>query len=50
LRSFFEVDRHSIAAAALKAMADDRTIERSVAKQALAKYGIDPTRPNPWDA
>jgi pyruvate dehydrogenase E1 component len=50
LRSFFEVDRHSIVVAALKALADDGSIERSVAKQALAKYGIDPTRPNPWDA
>jgi pyruvate dehydrogenase E1 component len=50
LRSFFEVDRHSIAVAALKALTDDGSIERSVAKQALAKYGIDPVRPNPWDA
>ena len=50
LRSFFEVDRHSIVVAALKALADDGTIEANVGKKALAKYGIDPTRPNPWDA
>jgi pyruvate dehydrogenase E1 component len=50
LRSFFEVDRHSIAVAALKALADDGSVERGVAKQALRKYGIDTTRPNPWDA
>ena len=50
LRSFFEVDRHSVTAAALKALVDDGSIERNVAKQALAKYGIDPMRPNPWDA
>jgi pyruvate dehydrogenase E1 component len=50
LRSFFEVDRHSVAATALKALVDDGSIERDIAKQALAKYGIDPMRPNPWDA
>jgi pyruvate dehydrogenase E1 component len=50
LRSFFEVDRHSIAVAALKALADEGSIERSVAQQAMAKYGIDPARPNPWEA
>ena len=27
-----------------------RSVERAVAKQALGKYGIDTTRPNPWDA
>ncbi len=50
LRSFFEVDRHSIAVAALKALADEGSIEPSVAQQAMAKYRIDPARPNPWDA
>jgi pyruvate dehydrogenase E1 component len=50
LRGFFEVDRHNIVVAALKALADDGGVERGVAKQALRKYGIDTTRPNPWDA
>jgi len=47
LRSFFEVDRHH---AALKALADDAVIERSVVKQAMARYGIDPATPNPWES
>jgi pyruvate dehydrogenase E1 component len=50
LRSFFEVDRHSVAVAALKALADEGTIEPGVVRQAMAKYRIDPTRPNPWEA
>ncbi|HTS52348.1 MAG TPA: alpha-ketoglutarate dehydrogenase [Burkholderiales bacterium] len=50
LRSFFEVDRHSIAVAALKALADEGSIGRDIAQQAIAKYGIDPERPNPWEA
>ena len=49
LRRFFEVDRHHVMTAALKALADEGTIERKLLKQALDKYAIDPTRPNPWD-
>jgi len=49
LRSFFEVDRHHVALAALKALADEGSIERGVVKQAIEKYGIDPDRPNSWD-
>ncbi len=49
LRSFFEVDRHHVAVAALKALADEGTIKREVVKQAIAKYGIDGSKPNPWD-
>jgi pyruvate dehydrogenase E1 component len=49
LRRFFEVDRHHVAVAALKALADDGTIERKVVKQAIDKYGIDTERRNPWD-
>ncbi len=47
LRAFFEVDRRYIAIAALKALADEKTIERSVVASAIAKYGIDPAKPNP---
>jgi pyruvate dehydrogenase E1 component len=50
LRSFFEVDRHHVATAALKALADEGSIDRKLVKQAIDKYAIDPTRPNPWDA
>ncbi len=47
LRHFFEVDRYWVTLAALKALADDGTIERSVVAEALVKYGIDVTKPNP---
>jgi pyruvate dehydrogenase E1 component len=49
LRGFFEVDRFHVATAALKALADEGNIDRSVVKQALQKYGIDASKPNPWD-
>ncbi|MDR5762640.1 alpha-ketoglutarate dehydrogenase [Caballeronia sp. LZ035] len=39
LRAFFEVDRVSIVLAALKALVDDGVIERSVLKDARARYG-----------
>ncbi|MDR5838916.1 alpha-ketoglutarate dehydrogenase [Caballeronia sp. LZ034LL] len=39
LRAFFEVDRVSIVLAALKALVDDGVIERSVLKEARARYG-----------
>ncbi len=42
LRRFFEVDRHSIAVAALHAMGDER------APEALKRYGIDPQAAPPW--
>jgi pyruvate dehydrogenase E1 component len=49
LRGFFEVDRFHVAIAALKALADDGTIDRSVVKQAIEKCAIDGSKPNPWD-
>jgi pyruvate dehydrogenase E1 component len=48
LRRFFEVDRHHVAIAALRALADEGTVERSVVAQAVEKYGIDPDTPPPW--
>jgi len=47
LRDFFEVDRRWIALAALKALADDGTIERRVVADAIVSLGIDPNKPNP---
>lgn len=47
LRHFFEVDRHWITIAALKALADDGEIDRKLVAAALVKYGIDPEKPNP---
>jgi pyruvate dehydrogenase E1 component len=49
LRNFFEVDRHHVAIAALKALADEGKIERTLVKQAIDKYPIDTERRNPWD-
>ncbi|GAC1620054.1 MAG: hypothetical protein NVS4B13_11720 [Candidatus Elarobacter sp.] len=45
LRAFFEVDRRWVALAALKALADDGTIERAKVTDAIARYGIDPNKP-----
>jgi pyruvate dehydrogenase E1 component len=47
LREFFEVNRYYVTVAALKALAEDGAIEASVVAQAIAKYGIDPNKPNP---
>jgi len=47
LREFFEVNRYYVTVAALKALAEDGTIEASVVAEAIAKYGIDPNKPNP---
>ena len=47
LRSFFEVDRHYVAVAALKALADEGTIPRTTVTEAIKKYGIDPEAANP---
>ena len=47
LREFFEVDRHYITVAALKALADDDKLEPSRVSEALTRYGIDPEKPNP---
>ncbi|MEM7407017.1 MAG: pyruvate dehydrogenase (acetyl-transferring), homodimeric type [Pseudomonadota bacterium] len=47
LREFFEVDRRFVAVAALKALADEGTIERNVVAQALQRFAIDVSKPNP---
>ncbi len=47
LRHFFEVDRHWVTLAALKALADDGQIERRQVSAAIAKYNIDINKPNP---
>jgi len=47
LRHFFEVDRRWVTVAALKALADDGTIERDKVAHAIARYGIDVNKPNP---
>jgi len=47
LRRFFEVDRHYVAVAALKELADAGTIDRKVVSEAIAKYEIDVDAPPP---
>ena len=47
LRRFFEVDRYHVVVAALKALADENVIPAAKVAEAIAKYGIDPNKPNP---
>jgi len=48
LRNFFEVDRHSIALAALEALVRDGTIEPAILLGAIERYGIKAEQPAPW--
>jgi pyruvate dehydrogenase E1 component len=47
LRSFFEVDRYWIVVTALRALADLGEFDRGVIAGAIAKYGLDPAKPDP---
>jgi len=47
LRDFFEVDRRWIALAALKSLAGAGMLEPARVREAIAKYGIDPSKPEP---
>ncbi len=47
LRHFFEVDRYWVTVAALKALADEGAIKPQRVAEALAKYQLDPAKPNP---
>jgi len=47
LREFFEVNRYYVTVAALKSLADEGKIKPSVVAEAIAKYGINPEKPNP---
>jgi pyruvate dehydrogenase E1 component len=48
LRRFFEVDRHYVVVAALKALADDGAIKPAIVADAIARYGLDTGRAAPW--
>jgi len=50
LRSHFEVDRHFVALAALKSLAEENHIPSTKVAEAIAKYGIDPSKKNPATA
>jgi pyruvate dehydrogenase E1 component len=47
LRQFFEVDRHYVAIAALKALADEGKFDLKTVVKAMQDFGIDPDKPNP---
>jgi pyruvate dehydrogenase E1 component len=47
LRRFFEVDRHYVAVAAMKALADENAVPQSKVTEAMRKYGVDPEKPEP---
>jgi pyruvate dehydrogenase E1 component len=47
LREFFEVDSRYVVIAALKALADEGSIDAAVVAKAIGKLGIDPAKPNP---
>jgi len=47
LRKYFEVDRHHVVVAALKALADDGKIDVATVTGAIKAFGIDPAKPNP---
>ena len=48
LRSFFEVDRHHVALAALTELVKTGEVDASAPQKAIESYDIDPERPAPW--
>ena len=48
LRRFFEIDRHHVAVAALKALADEGTVPSEKVEEAIKKYKVDAEAPPPW--
>jgi len=48
LRHFFEVDRHWISVAALKALSDEGALPAAKVAEAIKKYRLDPSKPAPW--
>src|ERR1700759_3848880 len=48
LRSFFEVDRHHVALAALTELAAAGRVDQDAPARAIQKYEIDAERPAPW--
>ncbi len=50
LRKHFEVDRHYIVVAALRALAEEGAVKPADVSKAIAQYGIDVNKPNPIKA
>ena len=47
LRHFFEVDRYWVTLAALRALADEGSVDVKKVAEAIKKYNLDPNKPNP---
>jgi pyruvate dehydrogenase E1 component len=47
LRRFFEVDRHYVVVASLKALADEGKVDKNTVSKAMQAFGIDPEKSNP---
>jgi pyruvate dehydrogenase E1 component len=47
LRQFFEVNRHYVVIAALKALADDGKLDVNTVTRAMQEFGIDANKPDP---
>ncbi len=47
LRRHFEVDRHHVVVASLRALADEGKLDMATVKDAMKKYDIDPNKPDP---
>jgi pyruvate dehydrogenase E1 component len=50
LREHFEVNRHVVVVAALRALADEGAVPMKAVADAIERYGIDPDKPNPMSA
>ena len=50
LRKHFEIDRHYVVVAALKALAEEGSVPTAKVAEAIAKYAIDADKINPLDA
>ena len=50
LREFFEVNRHHVVIAALKALADEGTVDNKKVSEAIKKFGVNVEKPMPWVA
>ena len=49
LREYFEVNRYYVVVATLKSLADDGVVPAQKVADAIAKYGINPDKPNPMN-
>ncbi len=47
LREHFEVNRHFVVLAALKALAEEGAVAKTAVAEAIKRYGLDPEKANP---